>query len=141
MVIGRPFEKGKPKPADSGRRKGVPNKRTVRERLLIAEGADKEIVDKTVAAAKAGDLAAQALYYRFLRPPRPRVNRTPIEANKPRTIEEVREVNADLLVKTLAGELDLDAATVASALLKVMETSIVGVDLAQLLDELKAKAR
>jgi hypothetical protein len=39
----------------------------------------------------------------------------------------------------LAGELDLDAAAVASAILKVQETSIIGADLAPLLDEIQAR--
>jgi hypothetical protein len=60
---------------------------------------------------------------------------------KPQTIEDVRTANADLFVRVLGGEQDLNAAAVASGLLKSQETSIVGVDLAELLEKFKALAK
>jgi hypothetical protein len=133
------FVKGQPKPANGGRRKGTPNKGSVRARRLVAEGNDKAIVDEIVEGAVRGDRAAQLMYFRFIRPPRPKLNPTPIALPRPESIEDVRAIVARLVVEVLAGKLDLDAAGAASALLKAMESSIVGVDLKQLLDELKAK--
>jgi hypothetical protein len=124
-----------------GRVKGTPNRATERARYLISAADDKEIVDRTIADAKAGNMQAQALYYRFLRPPRPRLNPTPIEMGKLETIADVRAVAAQLTVRTMGGELDLDAAGAASAFLKAVENSIVGFDLAGLLTEMKAKAK
>jgi hypothetical protein len=137
-----PFAKGKPRPPASGRRKGVPNRGTLRARRLVAEADDKDIVATTVREAKTGNMSAQAIYFRYLRPPRPKLNPTPVEEiDKPATVEQVRSLTADLLVRALRGELDLDAATTASALLKTIESSIVGFDLATLLEELKLKAK
>jgi hypothetical protein len=123
------FAKGHAHNPRSGRPKGSPNKGTTRAKRLIADADDEDIVKQTVAAAKTGDIAAQQLYYRFLRPPRPRLNPTPVEIPRPTTIEDVRNAGGDLVIKTLVGELDMDAATVAAALLKAVESSIVGSDL------------
>jgi hypothetical protein len=126
-----------------GRVKGTPNRATERQRRFLeaVNEDDRQIIDRTIADAKAGNLQAVALYYRFLRPPRPRLNPTPIEMTKPETIADVRAAAAELMIKAMGGELDLDAAGAASAFLKAIESSILGFDLAQLLAELKAKAR
>jgi hypothetical protein len=95
------FVKGAPRPPNGGRRKGTPNKGTVRAKRLIAEGADKAIIDKIVADARDGDRAAQALYLRHLRVPMPRtpaLNPTPIDVEAPQTIEETRALAARLAV-------------------------------------------
>jgi hypothetical protein len=55
-----PFVKGKPRHPNAGRKKGTPNRGTVRARRLISEGADREIIDKIVTDARAGDWQAQA---------------------------------------------------------------------------------
>jgi hypothetical protein len=135
------FEKGKPRPPNAGRRAGTPNRRTDLERHLISQADHQAIVDAIVVDAKAGDQTAQALYLRYLRPPRPRVNPTPIDVVKPVTAEDVRSATTELLVRVLAGELDLDAANAASALLKAVQSSIVTFDLQKLVDEWKARQK
>jgi hypothetical protein len=135
------FEKGKPRPPNAGRRAGTPNRRTDLERHLISQADDRAIVDAIVVAAKAGDHKAQELYLRYFRPRRPRVNPTPINVVKPVTAEDVRSATAELLVRVLAGEVDLDAANAASALLKAADSSIVIHDLQKLVDELKARQK
>jgi hypothetical protein len=134
------FIRGKPRPPGSGRRAGTPNRNTDLQRHLVAPADDQAIIDSVVTAAKAGDHIAQAIYCRYFRPTRPRLNPTPITTIIPETIEDVRAVTAELLAKVLGGELDLDAANAASAFLKAMESSIVGFDLAKLLDELRKTA-
>jgi hypothetical protein len=136
------FVKGQPKPPNGGRKKGTPNKGSIRAKLLVAEADDSAIVKQVVDLAKGGSALHQSIYFRFLRPPapKPKVNPTPVAVRTPKTVEEVREINGELLAKVLAGKLDLDAAQVAAGLLKAVETSIVGFDLQALLDDLKRRA-
>jgi hypothetical protein len=108
---------------------------------LVSQADDRAIVNAVVTAAIAGDQKAQEIYCRYFRPPRPRLNPTPIGMVKPETAADVHAANAELLVQVLAGKLDLDAANAALALLKAAESSIVAFDLRQLLDELKAKVK
>jgi hypothetical protein len=133
------FVKGEPRPPNAGRRKGSRNKSGAYARRMAVEAEDREIDDTVIEAAKAGDHTAQALYYRHLRPPQPRLNPTPVDVPKLKTIEEVRQAVAELFVRVLAGEQDLDAAGVAASLLKAMESSIVGDDLAKLLADIKTR--
>ena len=126
-----------------GRKPGSVNKAILQRRRLLEalDADDKEIINRVVQAAKAGDPAATATYFRYLRPAAPKLSATPVEVPKPQTIEDVRTANADLFVRVLGGEQDLNAAAVASGLLKSQETSIVGVDLAELLEKFKALAK
>jgi hypothetical protein len=105
------FAKGQPRPPNGGRRKGSANKGTVRARLLIAEGEDKKIVDKTIAEAKAGSVHAQALYYKFLRPPPPRSELFigPIEYTKPTDVESAREAILALGERAARREISVEA--------------------------------
>jgi hypothetical protein len=137
------FTKGTPKPPNSGRRKGQANRATERERRLLAlvDANDSAINAHVIELARGGSAVHQTVYYRFLRPPgpRPKVNPTPTVASEPKTIEDVRKATAELLVKLLAGELDIDAANAAAAMLKTISDQIVGTDLQQAVDELKAR--
>jgi hypothetical protein len=135
------FAKGTPKPPNSGRAKGTPNKGTERWRRLISERRQKTIIDNIMDGAGGGDRHAQALALRYLMPPRPKTNPTPTTIPDPKTIEATREALAKLTVGILSGEIDLEAAAAAAPLLKAIADSIVGVDLQKLLDELKAKAK
>jgi hypothetical protein len=135
------FKKGQPKVPGSGRRKGSLNHGTVRTRRLIAEQDDTDIVKQTVTAAKGGDIAAQGLYYRFLRPRPANLNPTPLEVPEPKTIEDVRALCGKLAIEVLAGALDTDAASVTASLLKSIESSIVSHDLAVLLERLKSEGK
>jgi hypothetical protein len=137
------FVKGGPRPPNAGRRRGTPNKATERHRRLLAsvDANDKAINDNVIAAAVAGDRPAQGYYYKFLRPPPPKLNLTPTAMSEPKTIEDVRKATAELLVKVQNGEVDLDAAGVSMALLKLLGDNIVGTDLQKAVDELKAKAQ
>jgi hypothetical protein len=136
--------KGQPKTPGSGRRKGVPNRATERHRRLLAlvEANDDAINAKVIEEAKSGaNWQATALYYKHLRPPPPRLSPTPLIAETPTTIEQVRVLCAELAVKVLAGVLDTDAAQVAATLLKSVESSIVSHDLAELLARLQRESK
>jgi hypothetical protein len=102
------FTKGTPKPPNSGRRRGVRNKITRRYHRLIAEEDDMKIVDVTVAAAKGGEIAAMALYYRFLRPSLPRFLST--SPNLGRLSDAASSVAfvASVVERAEAGELDAE---------------------------------
>jgi hypothetical protein len=104
---GRPFAKGAPKPASSGRRAGTPNKGTERARRLISEGDDKEIVGQVVRGAKANNQAALALYFRYLRPPLSRTAYVePIDLEPPRSAEEARDAIARITSMIAKAEID-----------------------------------
>jgi hypothetical protein len=142
MVVVPKFAKGHVKVG--GKRKRSHNKATLRERRLqmAVDAADDDITKKVIEEAKSGaNWQATAIYYRYLRPRPPKLNSTPLNVEPPRTIEEVRAVCAELAVRVLAGALDTDAAAVAATLLKSVENSIVGFDLAQLLEKLKSEAK
>jgi hypothetical protein len=102
------FAKGKPRPPNSGRRKGSPNKGTERARRLISEADDKAIVDKVVEAAKTGaDPHATGLYFRYLRPPLPRsASVWPIDLEPPKTAQEAREAIARVTSMIAKAEID-----------------------------------
>jgi hypothetical protein len=105
------FVKGGKKPPGSGKKKGAVNKGTMRAKLLVAESDDKEIVDRTVAAAKLGDVQAQNLYYRFLRPPAPKSQTfvaTPVDYVAPSGIEEARETLLTLGERLAKGEISIE---------------------------------
>ena len=85
------FAKGKSKPANSGRRKGTPNKGSERARRLVSEAADAAIVKKVIADARSGaDPEARRLYFRYLRPPSPRTLGAPLDLEPPNSAEEAR---------------------------------------------------
>ena len=109
--MARPFPKGGPKPAGSGRVKGTPNKGTERARRLIAEGDDKVIIDKIVADAKNGDAEARRLYVRNLRPPPPRSETFigPIDYVKPSGVEGAREAILALGERAANHEISVEA--------------------------------
>jgi hypothetical protein len=106
-----PFTKGQPKTPGSGKRKGSLNKGTIRTRRLIAEGDEKKIIDKTTNDAKSGNLQAQALYYKFLRPPPPRPETFigPIDYVKPSGIEGAREAILALGERAAKHEISVEA--------------------------------
>jgi hypothetical protein len=103
------FRKGRQK--TGGRARGTPNHNTVRERRLISEAADRRIVHKTVTEAEAGNPGAQALYYRFLRPSRPRPETFvgPIDYVAPATVEEARARILELGARLARGEISIEA--------------------------------
>ena len=59
------FPKGKPRPANSGRRKGTPKRGTERARRLIADADDKAIVERVILGAKAGEAETLRVYFRY----------------------------------------------------------------------------
>jgi hypothetical protein len=99
-----PFAKGKPRPANSGRRPGSPNKGTERARRLISEADDKAIVDQVVRDAKANNPHAIGVYFRYLRPPTPRYI-SPIDYAAPTTIEGARVLILELGERLAKGEI------------------------------------
>jgi hypothetical protein len=105
------FAKGGPKPANSGRRKGTPNQGTTRARRLIADGADKKIVDKVVNDAQAGDIDARRLYFRYLRPAPSRSETFigPIDYQAPKTVEDARVRILELGERLARHEISLEA--------------------------------
>jgi hypothetical protein len=92
-----------------GRRKGTPNKGTERERRLIAEGDDTEIVKQVIANAKAGDVEARRVYFRFLRPSRPETYIGPIDYEAPKSVEEGRAVILELGERLVKREISVEA--------------------------------
>jgi hypothetical protein len=141
MPRGRPFEKGKPRYPNSGRRAGTPNKSSERAKRLIAEGDDAAIVRQTVANAKVGDVASQALYYRFLRPPTPKpkyIDR-PVDLKPVANAKEALAQLAEIVVRVSTGELDLEG---SQALVEGLKAFITAYSAVELEDEvMKAKLR
>ena len=105
------FVRGKPRPPHAGRRKGTPNKGTERERRLIAEDDDKEIVKQVIANAKAGDVEARRVYFRFLRPPpsRPETYIGPIDYEAPKSVEGGRAAILELGERLAKHEISVEA--------------------------------
>jgi hypothetical protein len=103
------FVKGQAKPANGGRRKGTPNKRTVAERLRIANGPDRAIVDKVIEDARAGDIEARRLYFRYLRPPLHETFLFPVDYRAPSNAEEARALVLELGERLTKGEMSLQA--------------------------------
>ena len=99
------FTKGKPKPKNSGRRKGTLNKRTL-ARKLEADADDKAISDRVIEAAKNGDAQATLTYYRFLRPPTAKVVGKPIDLEPPKTAQEARDGIARITSMIARTEID-----------------------------------
>jgi hypothetical protein len=101
--------KGKPRPANSGRRKGSPN-RTERARRLISEADDKAIVRQVVKDAKANNPAALSFYFRHLRPPPPKETFIgPIDYVAPKTVDEARAAILELGERLAKREISLEA--------------------------------
>jgi hypothetical protein len=109
MIAAMTFVKGTPKPPNSGRRKGSVNKGTIRERLLVTQSADREIVNKVLEEAKAGDIEARRLYFRYLRPPMHECFILPTEYRAPTNVEEARALVLELGERLTKGELSLQA--------------------------------
>jgi hypothetical protein len=133
------FAKGQPKPPNSGKRKGSINKSTARARRLTSD--DDEIVRRTVGDAKTGNLQAAALYYRFLRPPRPtpKFVPTPIGLKPVTTAKEAAAQIAAVIARLDAGELDLES---SHALLEALRAFVAAYTAVELEDEvMKAKLR
>jgi hypothetical protein len=99
------FTQGKPKPKNSGRRKGTLNKRTL-ARKLEADADDKAISDRVIEAAKNGDAQATLTYYRFLRPPTAKVVGKPIDLEPPKTAQEARDGIARITSMIARTEID-----------------------------------
>jgi hypothetical protein len=99
------FTKGKPKPKNSGRRKGTLNKRTLARRLE-ADADDKAISGRVIEAAKNGDAQATLTYYRFLRPPTAKVVGKPIDLEPPKTAQEARDGIARITSMIARTEID-----------------------------------
>jgi hypothetical protein len=124
------FVRGQPKPANSGKRKGSVNKGTERQRRLIAEGDDLEIVSKVVASAKLGDIEARRIYFRFLRPPPPRSATfapAPFEFRKPATMEEASAETNRIAEAVAIGELDHATGEFLLAALRTFVETLAGV--------------
>jgi hypothetical protein len=121
----------------TGNSAGKARKLTVRLREIIL-GAAPEIIEGIVKDAQAGDLEARKLYLKLLPPPARTID--PMKVKPPRTIEELKELSATLAAKVLAGDLDLETARVAGSLLQSQSATMIGVDLAIALAELKQKS-
>ena len=126
-----------------GRAKGVPNKLTKDRLSLTADGKlllHEELYaigtsDMVAVTTRVSALAAAAPYYA----PRARFNTNPLDIGRPTTIEDCHRLQGDLLVGLLAGKLDLEVVVVASNLIKAIENSILGVDIMQMVEELRGK--
>lgn len=104
------FTKGTPKPAGSGKKKGSVNKATEAARKLVSEADDKAIVDRVLEQAKGGDIAAIGLYFRYLRPPAPRVTYvSQIAYRAPKTVIDARQLIIVLGERLANGELPIEA--------------------------------
>ena len=126
------FVKGQPRPPNGGRKKGTPNRGTMRAHRLVSEAHDKTIISKVVADAESGDHAARQLYFRFLRPPQPRSATfapQPFDLHKPATIEEARIETLRVAEAVAAGELDHDTGQFLIAALKAHVEILAGAKL------------
>ncbi|HZZ23594.1 MAG TPA: hypothetical protein VFE60_13930 [Roseiarcus sp.] len=124
------FAKGQPKPPNGGRRKGTPNRGTVRAHRLVSEASDKVIVDKVVQDAESGDHAARQIYFRFLRPPQPKsasFTPQPFELRKPTTMEEAGAETLRIADAVALGQLDHDSGQFLIAALKTFVETLAGV--------------
>ena len=103
------FAKGKPRHPNAGRRRGTPNKGTVRARRIASEGDDKLIADSIIRDAKSGDANARALYLRYIRPfRRAETILKPAEYKVPASVEEAREAILMLSAQLANGEIGLE---------------------------------
>jgi hypothetical protein len=105
------FAKGTPKPSNSGRRAGTPNKNSMRARMLVAEARDRKIIDGVVTSAEGGDPAARATYFRYVRPSSPRAGTflTPIDYKVPTTVEEAHATVLELGGRLAEGKISVEA--------------------------------
>jgi hypothetical protein len=105
------FAKGKPRHPNAGRRKGTPNKGTVRARQLVAERDDKTIIDGVIEGAKLNDPSARTIYFRYVRPSSPRTGTylKPIEYTTPKTVEEAHATVLELGKRLAKGEISIEA--------------------------------
>jgi hypothetical protein len=95
-----------------GRRKGTPNKATVRRRRLLdaIDDDDKAIVDRVILGARNGDPEATRIYFRYLRPSAAReMFVRPIAYAEPKTVEEARATLLVLGVRLAKGEISIEA--------------------------------
>jgi hypothetical protein len=102
----------------------------VRERRLIADGDDQEIVAKVVASAKLGDIEARRLYFRFLRSPPARgatFTPKPFELRRLATLGEASEEILRVAGVVAAGELDHDTGQLIINAVKVFAETLAGV--------------
>jgi hypothetical protein len=103
----------------------------------IILGAAPRIIESIVKDAEAGDVEARKLYLKLLPPPARTLD--PMKVKPPRTIEDLKALSGSLAAKVLAGEIDLETARVAGSLLQSQSATMIGVDLAIALAELKQK--
>ena len=101
------FATGQPRAASSGRRKGTPNKNTVRAKQLVAEGKDAKIVERVMLGAENGEAEALRIYFRYLRPQPPRTLGT-VAIAAPRNAQEARDSIAEIVGMLAAGEIDVE---------------------------------
>jgi hypothetical protein len=95
-----------------GRRPGSRNKLTEHERRLLeaADADDEAIVARVIAEAKAGNVAAMGLYFRFVRPAMRETFVRPVEGyTKPESVEEARERILALGVQLTIGAVSVEA--------------------------------
>jgi hypothetical protein len=136
------FVKGEPRPPNAGRRAGTPNKATVRERELrrVASEDDRTIVNDVIQRAKAGDVEARRLYFRYLRPPLHESFILPVEYRAPRSPEEARALVLELGERLTRGEISVQAHSVLVEGLKVYLTDKAA-EQGRRLDELEGALR
>jgi hypothetical protein len=127
------FIKGQPRPPNGGRRAGTPNRATERARFLISEADDKAIVDRLVEEARAGNIAAMGLYFRYLRAPRPSPSPeatftpTPFELHPLTTLQEANVETPRIASAVATGTLDHGTGQFLIASLKVFVETLTGV--------------
>jgi hypothetical protein len=103
-----PFVKGQPKPPNSGRRKGVPNKvRRIRRGPKVPLTEDERIITDVISKAKKGDIEFVKLYLRHLRAP-PQMFLGPYTFKRPADLEEARAALLTLAVQLAAGKISLE---------------------------------
>jgi hypothetical protein len=123
------FRKGQSKLANSGRRRGTPNKATARRFRPASEVDDKAIVDKVIADAKDGDRAAQQIYFRHLRAPTPReptFTPEPFPLRPLTTLKDASEETLRVAGAVAEGKLDHDTgAFLVTAIRAFVETLTV----------------
>jgi hypothetical protein len=99
---------------------------------LMNEGRS-QIAKNVLEGAKANDPVHLRLYHEYYWP-KLNLNPTPVDVDQPQNIDEAKALSTELLVKSLAGELDQDAAAAATEKLKTFAAMNIGADLAKRLD-------
>jgi hypothetical protein len=126
------FVKGQPRPPNAGRRKGTPNRGTLRAYQLIADNRDRKIVEGVIIDAENGDHAARQLYFRYLRPPQPKsapFTPQPFDFRRPTTMEEAAQENLRISEAVASGRLDHDTGQFLIVSLKTHVEILAGVKL------------